>query len=250
MLANFHTHTTRCHHATGTEREYIEQAISCGFKTLGFSDHTPFYDTYGFAVTPRMSASELEDYTSTLVQLREEYKKDIEILIGYEVEYTPTYFKEILSELKKYPYDFIIQGQHFVEGAMSDHYAGDATDSIRYLEDFVETTIEGMKTGEFMYLAHPDLVKYTGPDDIYLEKMRPIIEAAEELDIPLEVNMYGFADNRNYPDERFWRMVPEYDVKVVLGCDAHKPEMITRPEDVPGLSEFLERNDLNRLLNQ
>ena len=27
VYANYHTHTFRCHHANGTEREYIEQAI-------------------------------------------------------------------------------------------------------------------------------------------------------------------------------------------------------------------------------
>ena len=41
MIANYHTHTIRCNHAKGTEREYIEQAIKEGFKILGFSDHVP-----------------------------------------------------------------------------------------------------------------------------------------------------------------------------------------------------------------
>ena len=27
MRANYHTHTKRCHHAYGTEREYVEKAI-------------------------------------------------------------------------------------------------------------------------------------------------------------------------------------------------------------------------------
>ena len=40
MLANYHTHTPRCGHAIGSERQYIERAIEEGFKVLGFSDHT------------------------------------------------------------------------------------------------------------------------------------------------------------------------------------------------------------------
>ena len=40
MIANYHTHTWRCHHADGTEREYVENAIAAGIKILGFSDHT------------------------------------------------------------------------------------------------------------------------------------------------------------------------------------------------------------------
>ena len=42
MDYNLHTHTYRCSHATGTEREYIEAAISAGIKIMGFSDHIPF----------------------------------------------------------------------------------------------------------------------------------------------------------------------------------------------------------------
>ena len=78
--------------------------------------------------------------------------------------------------------------------------------------------------------------------------MRPIIEEAAKLDIPLEVNMYGFSDHRNYPSDKFWSMVPEFGAKVILGCDAHYPELLTQPENIPGLVEFLERNKLTELL--
>lgn len=37
MIANYHTHTWRCRHADGTEREYVERAIEGGLKILGFS---------------------------------------------------------------------------------------------------------------------------------------------------------------------------------------------------------------------
>ena len=52
MLTNYHTHTTRCGHAEGTEEEYILTALRCGYKVLGFSDHTPWaYATPGFAIS-------------------------------------------------------------------------------------------------------------------------------------------------------------------------------------------------------
>ena len=41
MIANYHTHTTRCNHAVGSEREYVEKAIELGFSELGFADHAP-----------------------------------------------------------------------------------------------------------------------------------------------------------------------------------------------------------------
>jgi len=42
MIANYHTHTWRCGHAEGTERDYAQQAEKAGIRILGFSDHTPY----------------------------------------------------------------------------------------------------------------------------------------------------------------------------------------------------------------
>ena len=36
MRYNLHTHTKRCNHAQGEDREYVEAAIKAGIKTLGF----------------------------------------------------------------------------------------------------------------------------------------------------------------------------------------------------------------------
>lgn len=36
LKANYHTHTYRCQHAYGSEREYIEAAIRMGIAELGF----------------------------------------------------------------------------------------------------------------------------------------------------------------------------------------------------------------------
>ena len=42
MIANYHTHTHRCNHAIGRERDYIENALSGNLEVLGFADHTPY----------------------------------------------------------------------------------------------------------------------------------------------------------------------------------------------------------------
>ena len=63
MKTNYHTHTPRCKHAYGCEEEYIKSAIKAGFKTLGFSDHSPWPDVTDRMVSSiRMDALELEDY--------------------------------------------------------------------------------------------------------------------------------------------------------------------------------------------
>ena len=42
MRTNYHTHTTRCQHATGSDEDFIVSALKGGYQELGFSDHTPW----------------------------------------------------------------------------------------------------------------------------------------------------------------------------------------------------------------
>jgi len=141
--------------------------------------------------------------------------------------------------------DYIIQGQHFIEDEVEGFYVGAATDSVERLIDYVEFTIEGMRTGVFTYLAHPDLINFTGDDKIYTKYMSKLVEAAISLDIPLEINVYGYVDLRHYPCDRFWSMASKMNPKIVIGCDAHKPEVVKTPENIEGFVQFLERNNIN-----
>ncbi|MCR5416678.1 MAG: histidinol-phosphatase [Pseudobutyrivibrio sp.] len=244
MLANYHAHTVRCNHATGTEREYIEAAIKQGFKIFGFSDHVPQPYPASYESHIRMSLSEIEDYTDTLVKLRDEYKNDIQILIGYETEYTYKYFDKLIDIIKQYPLDYIIQGQHFIPDEIDGFYSGAITDKEEDLAAYADMTVEGMYTKLFSYLAHPDLINYDGPDEIFQKHMRKIVEASIQLNIPLEVNMLGFSTERNYPSDRFYSMASEMGAKFVIGCDAHHPSHVLQPENLPGFSDFLSRNNI------
>ena len=244
MLANYHTHTARCNHAIGTEREYIEQAIGAGFKILGFSDHVPqpYPENYDFHI--RMKLSEIENYTSTLTKLKEEYKNDIQIFIGYEAEYQPKYFLKMLKEIRKFPIDYLIQGQHFVADEIEGFYSGAMTDSVDDLKAYVDLTIEGMQTGLFTYLAHPDLINFIGPDEIFKKHMTPLVQTAIDLNIPLEINMLGFMDDRNYPCDRFFSLATDMNAPLIIGCDAHNPKHVMQPETLPGFVEFLNKHNI------
>ena len=60
---NFHTHTSRCGHAVGTDEEYVQAAIQAGVKVLGFSDHAPYKDP---EPTERMNIEQVDDYFSCI----------------------------------------------------------------------------------------------------------------------------------------------------------------------------------------
>ncbi|MBR3865216.1 MAG: histidinol-phosphatase [Clostridia bacterium] len=227
MIANYHTHTFRCNHASGTEEEYVRNAIDRGIKVLGFSDHTPYVfegDHYSYF---RMRPELLEDYASSVLALREKYKYEIEIHLGVEIEYYPKYLPETLKMLREYPIEYLILGQHFVGNEIGEPYCGRASDSEELLEHYVDQCIEALRTGMFTYLAHPDLLFFVGDDDIYRKHMQRLCVAAKELDIPLELNLLGLKDGRNYPNELFWEIAAAEGCKAILGCDAHSPEALS-----------------------
>ena len=62
LKANYHTHTYRCQHAYGSEREYIEAAIRMGIAELGFSDHVPCPFKDGYVSGIRMTMEQAPEY--------------------------------------------------------------------------------------------------------------------------------------------------------------------------------------------
>lgn len=244
MKYNYHTHTTRCHHAVGTEREYIECAIAAGIKELGFSDHVP-YRFPNFASGIRMAMEEIPGYIRVLSELQKEYQEEISIHIGFEAEYFPELFEGLLDELSQYPYEYLILGQHFLAPEPEGLYAGGMVTKEADLQRYVELALEGLATGKFLYLAHPDLVNYTGADKIYRKHMERLCLGAKEKGIPLELNLLGYADRRNYPCRRFFEIAAEVGNEVILGTDAHRPDMLSAREPEKGCRKFARELHLN-----
>ena len=206
MIANYHTHTTRCHHASGKEEDFVLRAIENGLKIFGFSDHVPMPFPDGHQSGYRIFREELEDYVRTVEALREKYADRIQILLGFEAEYYPALFEDMLHMLSPYNYDYLIMGQHFV-GNEDGGASGARTEDPAMLQQYVEQVIQGLSTGKFTYLAHPDLIYFAGPDDIYEQHMERLCRACLEMNIPLEVNLLGVEDHRHYPCDRFFRIV-------------------------------------------
>lgn len=239
MTCNYHTHTYRCGHASGTEREYIETAIERGLTTLGFSDHCPMVFPSGFKSHFRIPVELLEDYIKTLTALKEEYKDRIEIFIGFELEYYPALFQSTLELLQPYDYDYLIMGQHFVNNEEGEIYNSVSFENEDKLERYVDQVIEGMQTGKFTYLAHPDVIGFFGDEDIYYKHMRRMCVELKKLNIPLEFNLLGFGEKRIYPSERFFKIAKEIGNDVIIGCDAHHAANVADPVIVSEAEEFL-----------
>lgn len=245
VKANYHTHTYRCQHATGTEREYIEAAIKMGIKELGFSDHVPCPFRDGYVSGIRMTMEQAFDYVSTLRQLGREYASDINIYVGFEAEYIPEFYDDQRRMFEKLGCDYMIMGQHFLKSEQTGPYMGNATDDESRIREYVDSVIKGMETGSYSYLAHPDLINYQGLDSVYDWEMTRLCRKLKELDIPLEINVLGISENKHYPADRFWKIPAEVGNKVIVGLDAHSIRNICDEENCQRAYDIAEKYGLN-----
>ena len=248
MIANYHTHTVRCKHAEGSEEEYIQLAIERGIKTLGFADHAPMPFLDGHYSSYRMTLDEFPDYIETLLSLREKYRGRIELLIGLETEYFPAVFPHFLEFIRPYPVDYLILGQHFLRNEEPGEIpCSKATEDDARLAQYVDQVVEGLQTGCFSYLAHPDVLNYVGDDEVYQREMTRLCQAAKTLDIPLEINLLGLRTRRHYPSRAFWRIAGRVGCQAILGCDAHEVERMADPIEIADGESIAARHGLSLL---
>ena len=229
MTENFHTHTTRCRHAIGTEEEYIQQAIDYGLTALGFADHTPYLFSGTYYSTFRMYPHQIGDYAETILNLKEKYTGQIDIHLGLEAEYYPDRLADMLELIKPYGIEYMILGQHCCGNEQDSFYNGAPTDDPARLEQYCNQVIAAMDTGLFSYIAHPDLIHFTGDPSCYRLHMRRLCQAAAEYGLPLEINLLGLREKRHYPNELLLEIAGEEGCPMVLGSDAHRPQHVADP---------------------
>jgi histidinol-phosphatase (PHP family) len=101
--------------------------------------------------------------------------------------------------------------------------------------------LEGLATGAYTYLAHPDMYAFNGDEAVFREEMTRLCQEVKALGLPIEVNMLGLADHRHYPSERFYRIAAEVGNEIIVGCDAHSPAALLDLESQRKTRAFAEQ---------
>lgn len=244
MIANYHTHTWRCNHASGSEDQYVENALKAGLQILGFADHAPYLFPDGYYSRFRMKLSQFPDYVDTVLRLQEEYAGQIQIPLGLEIEFYPRHLPELLPILRDQPMDYLILGQHFVGNEYDAPYNGLGSDDEGLLRQYVHQTCDAMNTGLFTCFAHPDLLNFQGDPRLFRQHMRDICIEAKSCGVPLEFNLLGLAGDRHYPNPVFWELAAEEGCNVILGRDAHNPDALLDEKTEARALDILTRLDI------
>ena len=124
MKHNFHTHTTRCKHAIGTDEDYVKAALDGGFDVLGFADHAPWAFETDYVSHCRMLPTQWEDYKQSVLALKEKYRGQIDIHLGLECEHYDKYFDQLLR-LRDDGCEYFILGCHFLYSEENNPYVGE-----------------------------------------------------------------------------------------------------------------------------
>ena len=61
-----------------------------------------------------MDEAQVEGYVEAVLALRDEYKGQIEIALGFEADYIPGYEEEIERIISPYPVDYVYGSVHFL----------------------------------------------------------------------------------------------------------------------------------------
>lgn len=227
MRIDLHNHTTRCNHAVGTMDEYIQRAIELDIDIYGFSEHAPM----NFDKHYRLSFEEMHNYVQDVLQAKEKYKKDIKILLGYEVDYLKGYMDERVINADV---DYMIGSVHFIDkwGFDNPEFIGGYEE--RNIDEIWQSyfdAIEAMaKTRYFDIVGHLDLIKvfkFMPTKDIRLIANNAL-KAIKKSGMVLELNAAGLRKpiQEIYPSPELLEMAYELDIPITFSSDAHDIEQI------------------------
>jgi len=225
MLIDLHNHTPLCKHAEGEPEEYIKKAIEKGIEIYGFADHAPM----NFDPKYRMSFDEMDKYEKTISDLSKKYK-NIKILLGYEVDFTPAIDERIL----KREVDYLIGSVHFL-----DNWGFDNPEFIkgwenRDVDDIYKEyfhLIEKMAESRlFNIVGHLDLIKVFGykPKTPIKDIVRNAIKAIKNSSMAIELNTAGLRKpvKELYPGDEILEMILEEGIDITFSSDAHSPKQV------------------------
>ncbi len=217
MVYDHHTHTTYSH-GKGSIEDNVKAAVSKGLRSIAITDHGPGHMTYGIdrAKIPQMRAE--------IAALREKYPQ-IEILLGVEantLRIEP--YLDVAAE-ERPDYDILLAGYHYGirHAGMIPNYVYKHTglfhgESSSLLVKNTAMILDSLYYNE-EHDNHIDILTHPGdkgPFDI-----EDIVKACADTGTLVEIN-----DKHAHLTVSEIKLAAGYDVKFVIGSDAHVPERV------------------------
>lgn len=255
-----HSHTEFCPHGSGDDVEaMIQKAIKLGFDSYSITEHAPLPPEFKteYAGNPTgfteasMAASDLPAYFKKCERLRDQYRDQIQINIGFELDYLPhhtDWTRAFLSEYGPRTTDNILS-IHFMQGTHQHFWCVDDT-----LADFKAGLLDNLPDGQRLYrqyfnaliaavsvdlgpyaphrIGHITLIRkfqdYFKLPDHYDQQTQIVLDhllvLLRQKGYALDYNAAGLYKeycNDAYPDLATVRQAQQLGIPLVYGSDAH-----------------------------
>ncbi len=243
-LTNYHSHCSFCDGRAPLE-EFVKEAIRQGFYSYGVSSHAPL----PFPTQWTMEWGQMEAYLDEFKNLRSKYADEIELYVGLEIDYLNEESNPSVARFTELPLDYRIGSVHLLYDAAGEvvdidcspavfkervdrHFNGDVLGVVRMYFDRLFRMVE---LGGFDVLGHADKMHYNAScyhpgllDEPWYEAlMKDYFSLVASRGYLVEINTKAYDSlGTFYPNSRYWELMKEYQIKVLVNSDAHYPERI------------------------
>lgn len=243
-LTNYHSHCSFCDGRAPFE-EFVKEAITQGFYSYGVSSHAPL----PFPTQWTMEWGQMEAYLDEFKNLRSKYADEIELYVGLEIDYLNEESNPSVASFTELPLDYRIGSVHLLYDAAGEvvdidcspavfkervdrHFNGDV---LRVVRMYFDRLFRMVELGGFDVLGHADKMHYNAScyhpgllDEPWYEAlMKDYFSLVASRGYLVEINTKAYDSlGTFYPNSRYWELMKEYQIKVLVNSDAHYPERI------------------------
>ncbi len=233
---SYHNHSNWSDGADTLE-EVCHRGKAMGLRELGVSDHwvpAPDFEAPFWSMKP----DQLGKYTETLLTLKKQLDdENFTLRIGLEVDFFHENYREVLADLKQYPFDYLIGSVHYSGSFPLDESEKlwmplEETEKDRLCRIYWDKLLGAAECGEFTFLGHLDLPKKFACVDMrkYLPEACQVLDAAKETGTAIELNTAGWFKpcNEQYPCAEILAEAKNRRIPVIVNADAHAAEHLMR----------------------
>ncbi|KMM37374.1 histidinol-phosphatase HisJ [Guptibacillus hwajinpoensis] len=249
-----HVHSPFCPHGTTDQlEEYVEEAITFGYKGMTFTEHAPLPQNFNDPVPNKdsgMSEKNLNEYLKAVHQLKSTYAGKIEIRCGLEIDYIEGFEDETKHFLQRV-------GPQLDDAILSVHFIkhGDQYTCLDYSPTAFKELVDSLGSIESVHQKYYDTVLKSVHADLGIYKPRRIghitlankfqkefpFESRFQAEISSlldEVKNHGYSLDYNgagtvkplcgepYPPDWVIKEAINREIPLVYGSDAHSAKGI------------------------
>ncbi|MGD6944095.1 histidinol-phosphatase [Cytobacillus gottheilii] len=237
MLTDYHNHLENGTLSLDYLTKFTDKAKELGIESFGISEHAyHFYQTADILQNPWVNERRYYDMKDYEALFQHAWKRDIDVKMSIEMDYTPGKHKEMEQFIKSYDFDYVIGSIHWVGDFGIDlaeyRKEWDRRDVAQVYKAYFDRVVTLAESNLFDIVGHLDLVKifkYVPDDEEFLfQQYERATDALAKSKTCVEISTAGLRKpvGEIYPDPRLLQKCFEKNIPIVLSSDAHFPEHV------------------------